>query len=119
MNKYFDFFGPGKYNCVVCNEPLFRSEDKFDNKNAFPTFHNTIGKLVEMRDDGNLEKRKQKDNILKVCCENCGAFLGHVKVHKKRLFKKQINFGRYYRINSAALKFEPPETSFQETLDIA
>lgn len=34
----------GVYNCVVCGNPIFASETKFDSKSGWPAFHDVIDK---------------------------------------------------------------------------
>lgn len=83
----------GTYNCIVCDQPLFKSDTKIDS-DMWPSFSDAIaGATVQQKD---YSHGMIRDEVL---CANCGAHLGHV-------------FGEigedpnaYFCINSAALEF--------------
>lgn len=56
--KYVNFKDEGVYNCIVCGNPLFASETKFDSKSGWPAFHDVLSKdrvILKMdSDQGNL-----------------------------------------------------------------
>lgn len=90
----------GSYNCVVCNQPLFMSDTKFDSGSGWPSFYDVVSK-------GNVKLEEDSShgmNRTEVVCANCGAHLGH-------LFEDAIDqpTGMRYCINSAALNFEKEE----------
>ena len=41
-NKFYKHFEAGKYSCVVCGEPLFASQTKYDSKSGWPAFYDII-----------------------------------------------------------------------------
>lgn len=69
--EYDDFWQKGTYICRRCNEPLYRSDDKFNAHCGWPAFDQEIpGKVRRVPDpDG---KRTE------ITCATCGAHLGHV-----------------------------------------
>ena len=92
--KFENFFEAGKYNCIVCNEYLFSSEDKFQNK-GFASFWKADGNIVDIYDWFYGMER------IEARCGNCGSYMGHAYDNKIRIGERK------YFMNSCALNFEP------------
>lgn len=89
----------GVYRCVVCNEPLFASDTKYDSGSGWPSFSNPVSPGVV----GEHVDRSLGMTRTETTCSNCGAHLGHVFPDGPG------ENGLRYCINSASLTFEASE----------
>jgi methionine-R-sulfoxide reductase len=68
---YHDIKSEGIYICKQCNNPLFRSSDKFDSRSGWPSFDDMI--------DENVKEVTDADGYrTEILCGNCDGHLGHV-----------------------------------------
>ncbi len=65
--------GKGMFNCAVCGQQLFASDNKFDSGTGWPSFDQALPGAVEFNEDKDLGMSRTE-----VTCSNCGSHLGHV-----------------------------------------
>jgi peptide-methionine (R)-S-oxide reductase len=71
---YWDMKDDGTYHCVVCDQPLFSSDTKFESGSGWPSFFEAIDpSKVTVKED-----RSHGMVRTEALCTNCGAHLGHV-----------------------------------------
>lgn len=88
---------PGTYYSVGCNEPVFRSEQKYDSGTGWPSFWQPIKPdALVLREDTSIPGEPRVEVL-----DICGGHLGHV------FADGPLPTGKRYCMNSLALKFIP------------
>jgi peptide-methionine (R)-S-oxide reductase len=88
----------GTYVCTGCEQPLFRSDTKYESGTGWPSFYDFIEGAVETKTDYKLIWPRTEYH-----CSRCGGHQGHV-------FKDgPPPTGLRYCNNGVALKFIPTE----------
>jgi peptide-methionine (R)-S-oxide reductase len=89
----------GTFYSVGCNEPVFRSEQKYESGTGWPSFWAPIKPdAVVLREDDSIPGEPRIEVL-----DRCGGHLGHV------FDDGPDPTGKRYCMNSVALKFVPDE----------
>ena len=91
----------GTFVCAACENPLYKTKNKFDSGTGWPSFDRVI-------DNENVDYRPDRTGgypATEVICSKCGSHLGHVFNDGP---KKTT--GKRHCINGVALKFVPDAT---------
>jgi peptide-methionine (R)-S-oxide reductase len=90
----------GTYRCIVCDEPLFSSDAKYDSGSGWPSFWQAVDqtKVTLLTDASHGMVRTE------VQCAACGAHLGHLFPDGPR------PTGDRYCMNSASLRLDAEGT---------
>lgn len=97
--KYWDTKADGTYCCIVCGEPLFDSDTKYESGSGWPSFWAAI-------DDSKVERKVDHSHGMvrvEAVCAKCGAHLGHVFPDGPE------QSGERFCMNSASLDLELAE----------
>ena len=93
--KYNLHFENGYYLCKACENPLFKSGQKFDSGCGWPSFDDAIkGSIKNILDKSHGMTRTE------IVCNNCGGHLGHV------FNDGPTKTGQRYCVNSLSVDFK-------------
>ncbi|UJF19853.1 peptide-methionine (R)-S-oxide reductase MsrB [Vibrio sp. SS-MA-C1-2] len=90
----------GTYNCTCCQQPLFKSDAKFDSGCGWPSFDAPIS-TEAMR---YLEDNSHGMRRIEVRCSNCDSHIGHIFPDGP-----QETTGERFCVNSISLNFLPKQ----------
>lgn len=93
--KYLNNKAAGTYNCGVCGNPIFQSDNKFDSGSGWPSFDKAIPNSTELKKDLSFGMVRTE-----VVCAKCGAHLGHLFEDGPTQTKER------FCINSVSLDFD-------------
>jgi peptide-methionine (R)-S-oxide reductase len=98
---YWDTKDDGTYHCIVCDEPLFSSDTKYDSGSGWPSFWEALDPAkVTVKEDRSFGMVRTE-----ALCTTCGAHLGHVFPDGPQ------PTGDRFCMNSASLNLKPEPAS--------
>ena len=99
--EYWNEKAPGVYHCIVCDEPLFSSDTKYDSGSGWPSFWEALDpEKVTLKEDRSFGMVRTEAE-----CATCGAHLGHVFPDGPQ------PSGDRFCMNSASLRLEKDDAS--------
>ncbi len=100
--KYLHETKKGTYTCLVCGNPLFPSDAKFESNISslagWPSFDQALPGAVKFEHDVSYGMDRSE-----VLCAKCGSHLGHV------FEDSSAKTGKHYCLNSVCLDLKPEE----------
>lgn len=96
-SEFNKFYEKGTYVCAACDNPLFKSEHKYDSGSGWPSFDRII--------PGSIAFSKEYDHgyvQIEEHCAKCGGHLGHVFDDGPK-----ETTGKRHCVNGVALDFIP------------
>ena len=86
----------GLFRCAACDNPLFRSDTKYESGSGWPSFFAPIEGAIETSEDNSLFMRR-----IEVHCARCKGHLGHLFPDGPK------PTGERYCMNGVAMDFVP------------
>lgn len=65
--------GPGVYECVACQQPLYKALTKFDSNCGWPAFYDAIPGALVIHEDRSFGMLRTE-----MRCSKCNGHLGHI-----------------------------------------
>ena len=100
--KYVNSKDDGIYICKACQNPLFKSDEKFESSTGWPSFTQPINEgSVTYKEDLSHDMKRTE-----VMCGKCGSHLGHLFMDGPKEQVENIKAkptGKRYCINSICL----------------
>ncbi|CDO92715.1 unnamed protein product [Kluyveromyces dobzhanskii CBS 2104] len=99
--KYLHNRQAGIYSCANCDQPIYKSETKFDSGCGWPAFYDAIPNSLTFTRDESCGMIR-----IEICCSNCGGHMGHV--FEGEGWQKILNLPTDQRhcVNSCSLNFK-------------
>ena len=102
--EYTDNKEKGTYICRQCNNPLYKSDDKFESNCGWPSFDDEI--------EGSVKRIPDADGFrTEIVCNNCDGHLGHV-FFGEGFTKKDTR----HCVNSTSMKFIKKSENLPEVI---